>query len=305
MRNGTFRMVVIGDSVAWGQGLLEQHKYHTLVAQGLPAGAGNAPHEKTVIAHSFAIIGVGVGTNEGALDGEVPTAYPTIIQQVDGFNDDPRTVDLVLVNGGINDVDVRDILNPFTDTSHLQDWIEVHCRMHMKAWLDKVLAKFTLPTARVIVTEYYPILSGQSDPDLFKPFLKAIGAPWFDFLADELEDEIIEKIVKHCKVFSDQSATALQNAVNDANGAATGGGRVKFVSSGFGPENAADAHTPWLFGVDGDDLSPEDEVIASCPVSCDTCEADPLQRWECYRASAGHPNPDGAKQYVAQILASL
>lgn len=305
MRNGKLRIAVFGDSVPWGQGLLEQDKYRTLVAEGLAARPGSAPQEPpAVLAHSGATIGVGVNTNEGSLDGEVPTAYPTIIQQVAAFNDAPESVDLVLLNGGINDVDIRDILNPLTDSSHLADWTETHCHLHMKALLDAVTAKFTLATARIIVTGYYQILSEQSDPDLFKPFLKAVGAPWLDFLVDDFEDEIIKKIVKNCKVFADQSATALQNAVNDSN-AGAGGGRVTFVSSGFGPQNAAFAPDHWIFGVDGTDLSPEDEVIAARHASCDRCETDVLQRWECYRASAGHPNQDGAKQYAAQILAMV
>jgi len=305
MRNGTYRMVVVGDSVPWGQGLLEEHKYHTLVAQGLAQRIGNPPFEKTVLAHSGAVIGVGMRNNPGSLDGEVPTSYPTIIQQVDAFNDAPETVDLVLVNGGINDVDIRDILNPFTDTSYLQDWTETHCHVHMKTLLDEVTAKFSLPTARIIVTGYYPILSEKSDPDFFEPFFKAVGAPWLDFLGDKFLDLIIEKSVKHCGVFSDQSATALQNAVDDANGTPSGGGRVGFVSSGFGPDNSAFAPAHWIFGVDDADLSPEDEVVAARHASCDRDEKDPLRRWECYRASAGHPNPGGAKQYAAQILAAL
>jgi lysophospholipase L1-like esterase len=305
MRNGSFRMLVIGDSVPWGQGLMEQDKYHTLVAQGLATRLGGPRIEKTVLAHSGATIGVGVTTNEGALDGEVPTAYPTILQQVDAFNDSPETVDLVLMNGGINDVDIRRILNPLTDTSHLQDWVEAHCHAHMKALLDEVTAKFSLPAARIIVTGYYEILSERSDPDFFEPFLKAIHGAWLNIVGDIFEDAIKAKIVKDCGIFSDQSATALQNAVDDANAAPTGAGRVKFVSSGFGPENAAFAPSHWLFGVERVDFSPEDEVIAARHASCDRCEPDPLQRWECYRASAGHPNPEGAKKYAAQILASL
>jgi len=306
MRNGSFRILVFGDSVPWGQGLLEQDKYHTLVAQGLPAAAGSPPPEKKVLAHSGAIIGVGVNTNEGSLDGEVPTAYPTILQQVGQFNDSPETVDLILMNGGINDVDIRDILNPFTDTSHLQDWIETHCHAHMKLLLDQVTAKFNLPTARIVVTGYYPILSEESDPDFFKPFLKAIGAPWLDFLGEGLEGLIMDKIIKHCGIFSDQSASTLQNAVDDANNTPSGQGRISFVNPGFGPENSAFAGASWIFGVNDDlDLSPQDEVIDSRHASCDNCEPDLLLRWECYRASAGHPNVLGAKQYATQILASL
>ena len=307
MRNGTFRMLVLGDSVPWGQGLLGQDKFHTLVAQKLPGGTGNPPLEKTVLAHSGATIGVGVNTNEGPLDGEVPTAYPTILEQVAQFNDSPETVDLILMNGGINDVDVRDIFNPFTDTSHLQDWIETHCHVHMKALLDQITAKFSLPEARIRVTGYYPVLSAKSDPDFFKPFLKVIGAPWLDDLGDVLEDLLKGKIIQNSIIFAEQSASALQKAVNEANTSLTGLGRIVFVSSGFGPENSAFAgENAWVFGVNDDvDFSPEDEVIDSRHASCDACEPDLLQRWVCYRASAGHPNALGAKQYAAQILASL
>jgi hypothetical protein len=46
-------------------------------------------------------------------NGETPEARPTIIEQCDSFADSPDTVDLVLLNGGINDIGVATILNPF------------------------------------------------------------------------------------------------------------------------------------------------------------------------------------------------
>ncbi len=63
---------------------------------------------------------------------------------------------------------------------------------------------------------------------------------------------------------------------------------------------------PPSFRVNDDgEFSPQDEVIVSRHASCDRCEPDTLQRWVCYRASAGHSNQLGAQQYANQILASL
>lgn len=306
MRNGLYRMLILGDSIAWGQGLLEQNKYHTLVAQHLPLGPGNLPPEKTVLAHSGATIGVGVQTVEPAANGEVPTAYPTILEQVTQFNDSPESVDLILMNGGINDVDIRDILDPLTDSSHLKDWIEMHCHVHMKTLLDQVVAKFSSVTARIVVTGYYPILSKLSDPDFFEAFLKVAGVAWLDILGDAFEDPIKDKIAKNCGIFSDLSTAALQRAVNEANNSPAGNGRILFVNAGFGPDNSAMTRNAWLFGIANDlDFSPQDEVIDARHNSCDRDETDILQRWVCYRASAGHPNKLGAAQYANQILVSL
>src|SRR5215510_2449522 len=109
------RMVVLGDSVLWGQGLNPEDKFYSLVQAAL---TGNLdPQSSVVLAHSGATIGVGVTTNVAAIDGEVPTSYPTILQQCESFTDSPESVDLVLMNGGLNDIDFRLILSPFTDTS--------------------------------------------------------------------------------------------------------------------------------------------------------------------------------------------
>src|SRR5512143_1544595 len=108
------RMVALGDSVVWGQGLEPGEKFSSLVQAALDIDSC------TLLAHSGATIGVGVDTTEPPLDGEVPTWYPTILQQCAAFTDSPETVDLVIVNGGINDVEVRTILNPLTDSSHLK-----------------------------------------------------------------------------------------------------------------------------------------------------------------------------------------
>jgi hypothetical protein len=76
--------------------------------------------------------------------------------------------------------------------------------------------------------------------------------------------------------------------------------RVRFVSPGFGPENAGFASRPWLFGLNGD-FSPQDEVIIG---RRDACMApfppgEPLGREQCFRASAGirtSPAPSSTRE---------
>src|SRR5256714_9248851 len=104
----TYRIVVLGDSVPWGQGLEPAEKFYSLVQAAIPGA------ESTLIAHSGATIGVGVPPTEAQVDGEGPTAYPTIMQQVDAFNDAPETVDLVLVNGGVHALHLPFSLNTLT-----------------------------------------------------------------------------------------------------------------------------------------------------------------------------------------------
>ncbi|HJQ27500.1 MAG TPA: SGNH/GDSL hydrolase family protein [Blastocatellia bacterium] len=293
----TYRIVVLGDSVNWGRGLLPAEKFHSLVQAAIPDA------ESTMFAHSGATIGVGVPPTEAAVDGEVPTAYPTILQQVSAFNDAPEAVDLVLVNGGINDINFRNILNPLTDSAHLKDQIRQYCFQSMKTLLEAVVATFTKPSARIIVTSYYPILSHQTQLPLVGAFLAVHGLALPSFL-DVLDGLVFAKIIANCEQFYVQSNHFLQRAINQVNAAAGGVPRLFFAQPPFGPENAALAPQAWLWGVNAD-LSPQDPVQAARHIACDAFEPDLIRRLICYRASAGHPNIEGANQYALAILALL
>ena len=78
----SFKVVVLGDSVMWGQGLFEPQKIHSLVAAEL-AQRGLIVH--TILqAHSGAIIGEpDVVTNKPPIDGEVPVSEPTVFEQIE------------------------------------------------------------------------------------------------------------------------------------------------------------------------------------------------------------------------------
>jgi len=301
------RMVVLGDSVPWGQGLQTSEKFYSLVKVAL--SGSDCAQSCAVLAHSGAIIGAGATTTGPILGGEVPTAYPTILQQCANVTDPPETVDLVLLNGGINDINVRTILNPLTDSSHLQDRIVQHCHRDMKTLLDAVLKKFTKPTCRFVVTGYFLILSAQSDRLLMNQFLKMHGLSFASLvdlfsLINLTTDDLFQKILNNCALFFRQSSQSLQQAVDETNQAVGGAPRVFFAQPPFTEANAALAPQAWLWGLKPI-LRPEDPVQDDRRAACLRDEHDLLRLPTCFLASAGHPNLTGAQQFAAAILAAL
>lgn len=296
-----FRIVVLGDSVPWGQGLNIPDKFYSLVQFAL--AGNNDPQSCIVLAHSGATIGVGVDNSSDPVDGEVPTSFPTIIRQCETFSDSPESVDLVLLNGGLNDIDFRLILNPFTDSSDLHDMIRQFCFRDMRTLLESVTGKFTKPAAKIVVTGYFPVLSVESHLPLVPLFLAMHGVGTATFL-DILGDSVLHKVLANCEQFYEQSSRMLEKAVNKINQAAGGTPRVFFAQPPFTASNAALASDPWLWGVKVD-FSPEDPVRDHRRVACDSFSTDPIRRLICHRASAGHPNVTGSRKFADAILAAI
>lgn len=295
-----FRIVSIGDSIIWGQGLLPNEKFDTLVQQALlPKNPGGVTLES--LAHSGAVIGAS-GVSGTPQTGEVPASRLSIIEQCALYANSPDTVDLVLMNGGINDVGVASILNPFALIPPLDVRVMHACHDGMLVLLKKVISKFSKPTCKILVTGYYPILSAKSDPLGVVKLLSLFGIAVPDFLDKDLD--FINPVLKRCEEFFNDSAQQLEQAIADV-----GDPRISFVPSGFTDANSVFVPgTSLLWGIDlDDDLSPQDPVAAARHPLCDIAHPGPLQipeRELCYRASAGHPNVQGAVQFSKQILAA-
>jgi lysophospholipase L1-like esterase len=296
-----FRIVSIGDSIIWGQGLLPNEKFDRLVQQALlPMHPEGVTLES--LAHSGAVIGA-TGVSGTPQVGEVPASRLSIIEQCDSYANSPDTVDLVLMDGGINDVGVASILNPFAMIPPLDARVIHACHDGMLVLLKKVIAKFSKPTCKILVTGYYPILSAKSDPLGVIKLISLFGIAVPGFLDKDLD--FINPVLDRCEAFFTDSTEQLKRAVVDANDP-----RIAFVSSGFTDANSAFVPgTSLLWGVTlDDDMSPQDPVAAARHPLCDIAHPDPLQildREICYRASAGHPNVQGAAQFGNQILAAL
>lgn len=299
-------LVVLGDSVMWGQGLRPEHKSAALVAAGL-----NATHpgiQPVMLAHSGAEIDADGHCDTVAFPGEIPKACPSILHQIGTYQGDPLAVPVVMLNGGINDVDIRTILSPFTDSQVLARDIQQYCYADMGKLLIAVKARFSNPATKIVVSSYFPILTEKSDVDLLPHLLETLGAPLPALLSDEVFEAgnpLFDKVAAQCLQFWHGSSQALAKAVSDVNLGT--GPRCYFADVPFTENNAVFAPDAWLFGVGPlPDFAAQDEVADVRRPQCDVAfPGDFFAREKCYRASAGHPNPKGAQQFAAAILKAI
>lgn len=297
----TYRIVSIGESLMWGQGLTHDEKMSSLVvARAQAALAGMAVYHE-MKAHSGAIIGYNADGSEDEASlppicGEAPTDYPSMLQQSRDVAE-PDTVDLVLVAGGINDVDVRNVISPIAPTVLIDMLSQQACYGHMKRLLTSVANDF--PNAQIVVLGYFPILSGDSDlilVDLLAAALLVITHhPW--------TLELRMRMVANAQQFLKSSNRDLRKAVAEVN-SEEAGGRIRFVSPKFTPRNACFGPAAWLWGI-GADLSPRDLRVRTQRAAC--CEENPtrVEMEICKRASVGHPTSSGAKAYADAILNAI
>ena len=295
-------IVTFGDSVCWGQGLVEEHKFDYLFAQakGLPVAR---------VAHSGAVIGTSSDATREIEPGEIPVGSPSIWQQVLTYPGWPQ-VDLVLLNGGINDVSLTRILNPATSSAHLEQLVDQFCRQGMADLLQAAAAKLTLPNAQIAVVGYYPILSSQSggSEKQVQSLLEIHGVATSSVvLADEFSmTDLTPTVVSNCLTFWKSSDIALQAAVDAAN-AKLGRKACLFVKLPFAEQNAMWAPQSLLWELTPL-LLPEDEVSGQRGKVCEALYGDVVHipQWiQCVRASAGHPKVEGAARIEAVLSAVL
>jgi lysophospholipase L1-like esterase len=294
-------IVTLGDSVSWGQGLLTQHKFANLVAAAYGASsAGN----NFMLAHSGAIIGVSDPQPATSVNPEIPAPSPMVIDQI-GQVQLPETVDLVLVMGGINDVNITTIFNPLTALADLRKLTLQFCYTDMKALLTKALNTFTKPTVQIRVIGYYPIISPVSDPlsgPAGDPLVHFLGNFNLGFPQTLERKAILGALSDRAMQFWGDSNNYIQQAVNEI-----ASDSLAFVNTPFTPNNALFTSNSMLWGF-GNDLGPEDEVAVQREVAC-ALQYPPLTELVanevCHLASVGHPNVTGAQAISEAILSTL
>ena len=303
----TYRIFVFGDSIAWGCGLTESEKFYSLVFNQVSAKtAGSIGVYLTVAAHTGAIIGVGSPTtfdpSQVRISGEIPSSYPTILQQVNEYASIPDAKDdvaLVLMDGGINDVDLKNVFNWSLCTQpYMVALTQQHCHAGMKVLLSAVASAF--PNAKIVVTGYYAILSGQSDSSLGPQFAIAfLAAAGFGTLA---VGPFYTQIVARCGAFASAANSSLAQAVSEVNTTLGGTARIFFANPGFTDFNAVFAPWAFAFGMNGL-LTPQDAMASTRAAAC-AKDADGSVQF-CDMASLGHPNHGGAQQYASKIFPFL
>lgn len=343
-KDGALHMLVLGDSIMWGQGLKQERKFWWRVKCWLEEKTGREVIEK-VVAHSGAHLDNSstVPPKFTSNDGEVNLPFPTINQQLDHViefhGNDRSKVDLVLVDGCINDVDVSNLLDATAAPESLRERITGPCLGGMHALLRRITSSF--PNAQVLVTSYYRIVSPDTDDNAFlRQLVKKINStkPEARGMTDR---QMRERLITISQLWYDVSTASLEEAVSKVNaelGAKSLPPRITFVEIGFSPEHsfAAANSLLWNFVFGSTNLSgirkvivalsfgtaaykPNDEVRESRVKSCNETfkppkgikESKEEKRYRkdhlliCRYASLGHPNQMGALIYAEAIKGKL
>ena len=255
--------------------------------------------------------------------GHDPPAGRDLRTEVDRAYDRVDDVDLVLLDGGINDVGTTAVVTPWADHHDIDAATRRHCYDHLKYLVERTRRKF--PTALIVVTGYFPFLSDESDLNLAELTLAlalVFGLPVG--VAAGLLGELGKAFaVQNVRFFNRRQRHYVRKAVSEADRELDGPG-VLFASPGFGPENSTNADRAWLgpapsmgHATVGDerhavchggekriDDSFEDLLdgiegfLGTVRVGDDAL----LEHLMCTYAPSFHPNPDGADAYARAIL---
>src|SRR5947199_5810300 len=241
-------LLVLGDSILWGQGLKEEHKAWHQVKSWLEQNTGREVREK-IEAHSGAVIGSGGDQTDNStvwLDGEINRAVPTVNEQIDyalRSYSDRSQVDLVLVDGCINDIDARRLLNASNTPAGIRELAQAKCGVPVEALLEKIAASF--PNAHVIITGYYPIVSEKTSNDLFmralnrRLYTPAPGAP------HRSDKELRRQLIDISKEWYQSSNQKLADAARAVDARVSAGGsrrRILFAKVELLPDHARGPH---------------------------------------------------------------
>ena len=169
-------MLVIGDSILWGQGLKTEQKSWYRVKLWLEKNTGRKVIER-IQAHSGAVIERDSVTDNTTTDNrEVNVALPTLHDELDKALREyanPSVVELILVSGCGNDIGALNLLSA-TSTSEVAEMTESKCGRPVQNLLRRTLRSF--PAAYVVVTGYYSAFSEETRNDFV---LKALVKRFF------------------------------------------------------------------------------------------------------------------------------
>jgi len=358
VHSGPFTVLAFGDSVMWGQGLAEPHKFINLLGSWLTGQLG--PVQIRSLAHSgantvpdahdpptqvpqmesVAAANLMANMTSGSRTlGEVPNTYPTVTFQALTLGPkivDPGNVDLIVMDGCINDESVKTILDPTMPDDVLRATSGTYCGPVMYGLMTRVHALY--PRAKIVITGYFPIASSASDLTFLAALATGTGlqaggivggtalpalAPLAGLPIDPLTGAVIGAVAgafggnaasqsyrvtaaDHSTVFNDTSKNSLLSDVNQLNSAAQAD-IARLAVAPYQAQNSYASPTTWLWLIPTDAVPPKDEMFAQRQQICTTNRGsmDDLKYAQCVLASAGHPNILGAQQYATAIESQL
>jgi hypothetical protein len=278
-------VAAFGDSAMWGQGLLRGERYTALVLQMLPALYGKptdlvwdwsrsgaqiraSQDEREVFLDRFPSLfhsdterkAFGDGSDEShatGLYGEVPAPFPTIGRQVDMLGADVgQRVDVALLDGGANDINIEDIINPQISTGKFIERYDGVIQSVAYGYVVELLVRLRkkCPSAVILYFGLWAPLTEQSNRKSIENYFKYEFNDDFKWWLnmnvhqDVDVDALISEAITRSQWMRGRFHYWSRQAVKDVNlDAETRGPGVLFVPSGFTNDNAIYAPAPFLF----------------------------------------------------------
>jgi hypothetical protein len=312
--NEVFNMVVIGDSIAWGAGLNRDEKYSYLVAKWLSEQL-NRPVNVKILAHTGATLEKPETTGIEHQYPDIPSSNPTLFEQADEISN-PDYVDLVLVSGGANDVDLKKLcsldygfIGTTLDEMQTASWDKIETPMF--ELLKEMLKK--CPNAKIIVTGYYPGISRDSKglTEFYKAFAPESQFPFSDYKKADDPTQLYELATK-ADTFYEKSNLALNSAKIRAN-KESGQNRIEFARIVFPSDKSYGTDNSWLWkieGTEGNYKTDDHKYDVRDSLAGTACQQMGLRRvcdrpTESRLAAVGHPNVEGAGEYNRTIVQKI
>lgn len=288
-----FNMLAFGDSIMWGQGLTHDLKFATLVKKWVEANLPGRAVTFQNFAHSGARIFPQGQDGDPGWEGEVPAPHPSIIRQVNRAHEtmgNPAEIDLVLLNGGVNDIGLLRILGPWASSGSVSDLTRDSITGNMNYLLPAAATLF--PHAKFIVPGYFPIVTDDSSTGEVTVLLTA----FLNVAAAVVTPVVKQQLMANSSAFYAESVVGLRGAVDAQNGRTPN--RCVYADPGFTATNGYGASQRCLFNIGESDpmVGPRK---AYCSAAGDAL--DPL----CLSASMGHPNANGAIKYANAMTSKL
>jgi hypothetical protein len=329
----SFDLLVVGDSLIWGQGLQEKDKIFTHVANWLREGAfGRALKvDVKVKAHSGSTLKFHPDEAEAYRKAgrdetfyykpEVNVSFPSTWKQIEVAAAEYRAAgktgaDLIILSGCITDITVAKVLDPKGDDGLLRQSAKKYCHDDMLDVLEH--AAELHPGTAIAVIGYFPMISPKSnDVRLFNSWLEARGTTrmlkWVmnnPLMRKLYFQKVGDKAVARSRLWVDESTKNLQSAVDDFNRKHERS-RAVFVKSPLTEEHSVEAPNTLLFKM-GKNGIPEDPLFSARKADCDAALPE-LRRTTglvypvrfCEVAGVGHPNPAGARVYANAVISAL
>lgn len=330
----SYNLLVVGDSFIWGQGLEEKDKFYKLIADWLETNGPlpGLPVDLKVKAHSGATIKLHkdaaeaykkVGRDEAQeYHPEVNVGFPSIWKQVEMASAEYKAAgrdhgaDLIMLSGGITDISVAKLLDPFGDPALLPPLIERYCRDDMFDLLEHAAELY--PNATFAVVGYFPIISAKTHGSkLFNSWLESMSFPRIlkPFANNPMTRSLIfrkirKKTMLLSKIWIEESDRNLKAAIAKFN-AKSGRTRAVFVPSPITEDTCLETPNTLLFRI-GKKGRSEDSYYLGRQAECRKVLPE-LKRSTgldypvryCELAAVGHPDPAGSRAYAEAIKAVI